>query len=289
MARGDPSQPMPKLLTPVNLGPFVLSHRIVTVVPAHDRGDARLIGARHVVAGGMVIHSFPSDPFALSRQADAMLPLVSPWPAFNMALRAKGGTSIARVTDNATMDALGEGDRELRLAKFSRWAVLAYDAGFDGVELDVRQHDTRRPRLQPESDLLLEIVQVLGELWSPERVGVRLDPFAWMGTREDVQSAAICAHTLTALEDMEVAYVHIAEAFTYGRGDLSTSPLGQHLRKAFSGMLVASGDYPPADALAAVESRWADAIGFTMMLSDGVGLIAAVNAAANLHPKRSAP
>lgn len=279
-AREDPAQRMPKLLTPVNIGDFVLSHRVVTVVPAHDRGDARLADARHVAAGGLVIHPFPSAPFAATARGDA----ASPWPAFNAALRANGSTSIARLCGDAALDAPGDGDREALLAALGRWAALAQNAGFDGVELDVRQDDALR-----EPGFLPDIVQALGQLWSPERVGVRLDPFAWMGTRQDVQSAAACAGTLAALEDMEVSYVHIAGAFTSGRGDLSTSPLGRHLRKAFSGMLVASGDYTPADALAVVEGRWADAVGFTMMLSDGAGLMTAVSNAAGLHPGRRVP
>ena len=60
------------------------------------------------------------------------------------------------------------------------------------------------------------------------------------------------------------------------RGDLSTSAFGRCLRKSFSGIVIASGLYTPASAIAAVESRWADAIAFTLATGYGDQLIRAI-------------
>jgi 2,4-dienoyl-CoA reductase-like NADH-dependent reductase (Old Yellow Enzyme family) len=100
---------------------------------------------------------------------------------------------------------------------------------------------------------LLDIVQDIIAVWGPERVGVQLGPFAWMGRLEDLQSASFYCQLIDVLVEMEVAYIHIAGAYTSERGDLSSSPLGRHLRRVFPGMLIASGAYTPAGAVAAAE------------------------------------
>jgi 2,4-dienoyl-CoA reductase-like NADH-dependent reductase (Old Yellow Enzyme family) len=84
---------------------------------------------------------------------------------------------------------------------------------------------------------------------------------------------------IASVVEMEIAYVHVAGASAQDRGDLSLSPIGLRLRHVFPGMLIASGAYTPAGAIAAVESRWADAIAFTMMMGDGATLLAAIRSA----------
>ena len=65
-------------------------------------------------------------------------------------------------------------------------------------------------------------------------------------------------------------------------GELSSSPLGRHLRRAFPGMLIASGTYTPTSAIAAVESRWADAVAFTTTIGGSASLLVQIHDAALL-------
>ena len=82
---------------------------------------------------------------------------------------------------------------------------------------------------------------------------MQLGPFAWMGRLEDLQWASFSCRLIDVLVEMEVASIHIAGAYTSERGDLSSSPLGRHLRRVFPGMLMASGAYTQAGAVAAAE------------------------------------
>ena len=85
--------------------------------------------------------------------------------------------------------------------------------------------------------------------------------------------------TLCALGELELAYIHVAGAFAPDRGNLAESPLGEHLRGAYRGLLIASGAYTPDAALAAVESRWADAIGFDLIVGRDDDLVRTLAAA----------
>ena len=58
----------------------------------------------------------------------------------------------------------------------------------------------------------------------------------------------------------------------------------RRLRAAFRWPLIASGEFGVAEAMALVESRWADAIAFTT--SDGPALLAALRGGAPSHTSR---
>ncbi len=117
---------------------------------------------------------------------------------------------------------------------------------------------------------------------------MQLGPFAWMSQFEDTRLAeGFYCQLITSLGELEIAYVHVAGAYTRDRGDLSLSPSRKRLRHAYPGMLIASGAYAPASAIGAVESRWADAIAFPMMMGDGASLLAAIRSAGPLEAGRA--
>jgi hypothetical protein len=260
---------MLKILTPVNLGFFALSHRVVTVVSPHALDLSSIFDSGQIAAGGLVIHSFLPGPGAELTSGH-----VEARQTFNDAIRLNGGTSIAQIAWGGMANQLDRESAGARSRGFGDWAVLAQQAGFDGAELDASGY----PPLQP-TEPLLDAVQDIIAVWGPERVGVQLGPFAWMGGLEDLQAADFYGQLIGLLAEMEVAYIHIAGACTPDRGDLSASLLGRHLRRVFPGMLIAAGAYTPAGAIAAVESRWADAIAFPMMMGDGATLLAAIRRA----------
>ena len=110
---------------------------------------------------------------------------------------------------------------------------------------------------------LLEAAHVAAEEWTSERVGIRLSPCAREGELE------LFAEVMRALSERELAYVHLATV----NGRFVSLPDGRPIsiatctdRRAFrsdvSGALIASGYVDIDTAVAAVESRWADAIGF---------------------------
>ena len=127
---------------------------------------------------------------------------------------------------------------------------------------------------------LEEAVQTVLESWGPERVGIRISPFAWMATRDDSSGAGLWGGLLCTLAGLELAYVHVAGTFTHDRGDFTISPLGQHLRSVYRGLLMTSGGYTLDAAVTVVEGRWADAVGFELIVGRGNDLVASVTASA---------
>ena len=109
---------------------------------------------------------------------------------------------------------------------------------------------------------------------------MQLAPFAWLSGPDDRRTVDRFCALLTDLSDMEIAYVHLAGTVAPGRGDLLASPVGRHLRAAYPGIVIASGGFTPAAAIAAVERRWADLVGFPLYTGDGDELLAAIERAA---------
>jgi 2,4-dienoyl-CoA reductase-like NADH-dependent reductase (Old Yellow Enzyme family) len=258
---------LPKLLTFVDLGALVLSHRVVVFVPPkHGRRIAPAY-ARPGPSGGLVIQPFLPDPNIWGPSVREHLPSARMWSRINEAVHAKGGTSVAQVSSAA-----------LSHETESECLASARAAGFDGIEINATPHDGPL-----SAKLLLETVQATIDVWGSDRVGVQLAPFAWMAGRDDKRAVGFYRQLLAAMAEMEIAYLHLSGAVTPDRGDLSTSALGQCLRKSFQGMVIASGLYTPSSAIAAVESRWADAVGFSLVTGYGDQLIRAIRAAGQLR------
>lgn len=77
--------------------------------------------------------------------------------------------------------------------------------------------------------------------------------------------------TLRGLHDQEIAYVHLTGAKPLDAvlaGTLRLTPTAEALRRAYPGILIASGRFSLGQAIDLVESRWADAICFPAMEID---------------------
>jgi 2,4-dienoyl-CoA reductase-like NADH-dependent reductase (Old Yellow Enzyme family) len=269
----DRKLPVPKLLTFIDLGALALLHRIVVLVPPKlGRCIARSY-TQHAPSGGLVIQSFVPNR-AIWGSSIRDLPSTKTWTRVNDLVRAKGGTSVAQVSYAGIAELSYEADADRVLAACRNAASLARAAGFDGIELDVTRHAATL-----SAALVLEAAQEMIEVWGADRVGVQLAPFAWMTGQNDDRIVQFYEQLFCALFGMEIAYLHVAGAVAPGRGDLSVSALGQGLRRAFRCMVIASGLYTPASAITAVESRWADAVGFSLVIGHGDQLVRAVTAA----------
>ena len=265
---------MPKLLTPVDLGALALSHRVVVLAcPGRARWTAPSY-TRQASSGGLVIHALVPDQDPEGPAVHQHPPGKATWSRVNDVVHAKGGTSVAQISYDAVAAASNKKTADATLQAYRSAATLLRAAGFDGIELDATRHVAPLPATP-----LLETVQALIDIWGADRVGVQLAPFAWITGRNDKRTVNFHDELLSALAGMEIAWLHLSGTATPERGDLSTSALGQGLRKAYHGMVIASGLYTPASAIAAVESRWADAIGFTLVSGYGDDLIRTITAA----------
>lgn len=159
-------------------------------------------------------------------------------------------------------------------------AIRAKEAGLDGVELHSANGYLVDTFLQDGTNLrtdayggsianrarfLLELVQVLVEVWGPGRVGVRLSPSGKWGAISDSDPEATFAFAAQALNAFGLAYLHIIEPRVMGVETLhpDQAPVAaKSLRQVFHGPIIAAGGFDGASAAAIVDAGDADLVAF---------------------------
>lgn len=170
------------------------------------------------------------------------------------------------------------------VAEFRRAAVLAHEAGMDGVEIHgansylidqfLRDGTNRRDdcyggSVENRARFLLEIVVAATQIFGRDRVGVRLSPHARGDGIADSEPAAIFGHAAAALDALGIAYLHLIEA---ARPGLNQSPppgaaaLAPLIRRAFRGPLVINGGYDRDGAERVIASGTADLVSFAALM-----------------------
>lgn len=160
------------------------------------------------------------------------------------------------------------------VAAFANAAALARAAGFDGVELHAangylldqflrdgtnRRTDAYGGDADGRARLLLEVVDAVGEVWAPERVGVRLSPFNGYNDMRDGDPAATFVRVARRLAGRGLAYLHVVEPVASGPAEARLSPI---LRQHFGGPLIVNGGFDVAAATTALRHGEADAVSF---------------------------
>jgi 2,4-dienoyl-CoA reductase-like NADH-dependent reductase (Old Yellow Enzyme family) len=203
------------------------------------------------------------------------------WFAALGAVHDAGGFILAQLVACALPGAPLDLPRPLDLIDdYRRAALEARRAGFDGVELNLVGARPLAHLPQPDRiALLLDVLDGLIADWAADRVGLRLCHGRDGLGRNDVSPLDLCEAVLRAVNERQVAYVHLA-----GRGACPGPALygaagARRLRTAIAWPLLVSGPFTPLAGLAAVESRWADAVGFESV-EDALPLLAALRSAA---------
>ncbi len=198
-------------------------------------------------------------------------------PVAPSAIRAEGQviTPVGR-QELVTPRVLSEQEIGEVLDAFGRAARLAYEAEFDGVDIhaangyliDQFLRDGANQRTDGyggspanRARFLLEIVQAVGMVWGPERVGVRVSPLDSHFGMSDSDPFGTFAHLATALGQLGVGYLHVVE---HGVGHPRSTPTGlrmlQELRRAFPGLLVVDGGTDRGSAQRALTGAAADLV-----------------------------
>ncbi|UZW60665.1 alkene reductase [Lysobacter enzymogenes] len=162
------------------------------------------------------------------------------------------------------------------VADYAQAARNAIAAGFDGIELHgangylINQFidsqanardDEYGGSLPNRLRFLREVAQAVSDAIGADRVGVRLAPLTTLqGAVDDTPQATYLA-AAKLLDDIGVAYLHIAEA------DWDDAPgmpdaFREALRMIYRGTLIYSGKYTKARAEDALARGWTDLIGF---------------------------
>ncbi|GGA83225.1 hypothetical protein GCM10011369_26530 [Neiella marina] len=162
------------------------------------------------------------------------------------------------------------------IEEYAQAARNAVAAGFDGIELHgangylVNQFidsesnartDQYGGSLENRLRFLDEVVAAMVAAIGAERVGVRLAPLTTLNGTVDAKPQQTYTAAAELLNKHQIAYLHIAEADWDDAPEMSEQ-FKQELRSAFSGVLIYAGKYTAERAVAAIESGWADMIGF---------------------------
>jgi N-ethylmaleimide reductase len=155
--------------------------------------------------------------------------------------------------------------------QFVQAALLAREAGFDGVEIhgangylvdqflrsgSNQRSDAYGGSVQNRARFLLEVTEAVAAVWGVGRVGVRLSPWSDFNGMSDDDPVATFGYAAEALDQIGIAYIHLIES----RGH--RPPLAEALRTRFGGALIVAGSYDRDGAEAAIRAGTADLVAF---------------------------
>jgi 2,4-dienoyl-CoA reductase-like NADH-dependent reductase (Old Yellow Enzyme family) len=172
---------------------------------------------------------------------------------------------------------MDEADIAHLIAAYRAGAINAQAAGFDGVEIHgangyvIDQFLKSRTNVRTDrwggsllnrTRLLREIVQVVTEVVTPGRVGLRISPTSERKGMGDDDPGALAAAVGTIVEDAGLAYVHLIEPVTPGFIDMPERPVLDRLRSRYQGAIIQNGGFDMDSAAEVIRSGQADAVSF---------------------------
>jgi N-ethylmaleimide reductase len=183
---------------------------------------------------------------------------------------------IGEMVQHSAPRALSEAGIAQVVQAFAAAARHAMAAGFDGVELHGAdgylinqfidsQTNTRTDgyggSLPNRLRFLREVAEAVLAVAGHNRVGVRLAPLTTLqGALDDTPQATYLGAAMM-LDDLGVAYLHIAEA-DWDDAPNTPAAFREALRLVYRGALIYAGRYTLALAEHALRHGWADMIGF---------------------------
>jgi 12-oxophytodienoic acid reductase len=154
----------------------------------------------------------------------------------------------------------------------------AMEAGFDGVEIhgangyliDQFMKDTVNDRtdeyggsLQNRCKFPLEIVDAVAKEIGPDRVGIRLSPFADYMESGDTNPGALGLYMAESLNKYGILYCHVIEARMKTMGEVHACPHTlMPMRKAFKGTFISAGGFTREDGNEAVSKGRTDLVAY---------------------------
>ena len=160
---------------------------------------------------------------------------------------------------------------------FRRAAQAAKDAGFDGVEVHAAngylvdqflqdgtntRDDNYGGSFDNRARLLNAVLDVVGETWPMDQIGVRLSPLGQANDISDSDPEALFSYVYKMLSARKLAYLHVVEQFPGVDVGAEDAAMMARLRKQYDGFYIGNGGYDADRASEAVKSGHADAIAF---------------------------
>ncbi|XP_078148456.1 putative 12-oxophytodienoate reductase 11 [Carex rostrata] len=157
-------------------------------------------------------------------------------------------------------------------------AQNAIEAGFDGVEIhgahgvlieqflkdEVNDRtDQYGGSLENRCRFALEIVESVSKEIGPERVGIRLSPFANYQQSGDSNPEALGLYMVNALNKFDILYCHMVEPRMIQLFEKAETPHSLlPMRKAFNGTFIVAGGYDREEGNKAVSSDYTDLVAY---------------------------
>ena len=164
------------------------------------------------------------------------------------------------------------------VAEYVRGARLAKEAGFDGVEIHnangylldqfLRSGSNQRTdeyggSAAKRARLSLEVTSAVVSVWGADRVGIRLSPGGVFNDMHDANPLETFGYLLKELSKLELAYAHVTRVTAQDVAHGAKEGVGpRELRSSFTGPMITAGGFDRAQAEAALQEGWADAIAF---------------------------
>lgn len=180
------------------------------------------------------------------------------------------------LVDYVTPRALETSELPGIVADYVHATKCALAAGFDGVEvhaangylLDQFLRDGTNQRtdqyggsIENRSRLLLEVVKAVVDVAGADKVGVRLSPVNPFNDMQDSNPQALFNAVATALNQFDLAYLHVVEGGIHGGGIADPFDFDA-LRKLFKGAYMANLSYDKERGNAVIASGHADAVAY---------------------------
>ncbi|WP_042882829.1 alkene reductase [Cupriavidus necator] len=164
--------------------------------------------------------------------------------------------------------------------QFRRGAILAKEAGFDGIELhaangyifeqfllDGTNHrtDSYGGSIQNRARLLFDTLDAVVSVWGANKVAVRLSPSGTYGTMSDSDPHATFKFVAEHLNKYDLAYLHVIEPRVRGIDDIGDQPTAvssAEIRRWYKGVLIVAGGYTAKTAERVVANGGADLVAF---------------------------
>jgi N-ethylmaleimide reductase len=209
-----------------------------------------------------------------------------------------------KLHDYETPNAMSLDDIARLLKEYELAAQNAKAAGFDGIEIhsangylldqflqDKTNHrsDQYGGSIENRIRLLAEVIEIVSNVFSSDRVGVRLSPYGTFNDIGDTDPIGLFSAVIQKLNTYHLAYVHIIEprSTSAGGGDQVNegAPITSELfRAAYQGKFITAGGYDQALGEKVLEEGLADAVAYGRIYISNPDLVERFQHNAALNP-----
>ncbi|MBQ0132918.1 MAG: alkene reductase [Comamonas sp.] len=230
-------------------------------------GWKRVTDAVHAEGGKIAVQLWHVGRISDPELLDGQLP-VAP-----SAIAAEGDVNVLRPKRPFCVPRALETEEVAGIVQdFVQAARNAKEAGFDFIEVhaangylfDQFLHDGSNQRtdqyggsIENRARFLMETLDGLLQVWPAERIGVHLNPMSNTHSMSDSNPLALFTYVAEQIEARKLGFIFSREELKDG-----VLPIGQHMRKIYSGAFIANDGFTAEQAEAVIASGAADAVAF---------------------------